>query len=184
MVALVKAMQSGRVKADPVLVFSNRPDAGGLAKAQALGVATASVDHKLFSSREAFEAEMAKVLADYAPDILCFAGFLRILTPSFVSAWEGRAINVHPSILPLFPGLNTHQRALDAGMAVHGVTVHRVIPELDAGAILGQALVPIEDGDTAESLAARVLKVEHELYPQALARFVEGKTTPFALFRE
>lgn len=178
MLALVRAMQ-GDFPARPVLVLANDPAAGGLAKAQALGVPTAVVDHRPFKGdRGAFEAKLAKTLDAAAPDILCLAGFMRILTPAFTARYQGRMLNIHPSLLPRYPGLHTHQRALDAGDAMAGCTVHEVTAELDAGPALGQALVPVLPGDTAETLAARVLVQEHRLYPAVLARFAAGDRTP------
>ena len=176
MVRLVESM-TGDHPARPVLVASNDPAAGGLARAAALGVPTAAVDHKPFGpDRAAFETALLQPLLAAEPDILCLAGFMRILTPAFVERFEGRMLNIHPSLLPAYPGLHTHARALDAGDAVAGCSVHLVTPELDDGPILGQARVPVEPGDTADSLAARVLVVEHLLYPAVLRRFAEGKT--------
>ena len=182
MAALVAAMQGGAVAASPALVISNRPDAGGLEKARAAGVPAEAVDHRRFPDRAAFEAALAERLAGI--DIICLAGFMRVLTPGFTAAWAGRMLNIHPSILPLFPGLNTHRRALEAGMAVHGATVHLVTEALDAGPILGQAVIPVRKGDTPGTLAARLLPLEHRLYPAVLARFVAGDRTPVALFPE
>lgn len=174
MVALVHAMQAEGFAA-PVLVLSNVPDAAGLAKAQALGVPTAAVDHTRFKrDRAAFEAEMQTHLDAAAPDLICLAGFMRIMTPGFVERWRGRMLNIHPSLLPKYPGLRTHARALAAGDSESGCTVHEVTPELDAGPILGQARVPIEAEDSAETLAARVLRMEHRLYPEVLRRYVAG----------
>lgn len=182
MVALLEEMAKADAPATPALVLSNDPKAGGLAKAAARGVATATIDHRPFGKdRPAFEAEIQKALEAAEADLICLAGFMRILTPGFVDAWRGRMINIHPSLLPLFTGLNTHQRAIDAGCAVHGCTVHEVIPELDAGPIRGQAVVPVLPGDDAETLAARVLVQEHRLYPMALSRFARGETGRFAL---
>ncbi|WP_304481861.1 phosphoribosylglycinamide formyltransferase [Oceanicella sp. SM1341] len=183
MLSLVRAMQSGAVAAEPALVLSNRPDAGGLAKAEALGVPTAVVDHKPFrGDREAFDAAVQERLAQSGADIVCLAGFMRILTPGFIAPWEGRMLNIHPSLLPLFRGLHTHERALEAGMAVHGCTVHEVTAELDGGPIRGQAVIAVEAGDTPDTLAARLLPMEHRLYPAVLARFVRGERAPLALF--
>lgn len=181
MVALVEAMQSGEVAAEPALVLSNRPDACGLEKARGLNVAAETIDHKTFTGREAFEDALHSLLIAAQVDILCLAGFMRILTPGFTAKWSGRMLNIHPSLLPLFPGLHTHQRALDAGMAVHGCTVHEVIADLDAGPILGQAVIDVRAGDTPESLAKRLLPMEHRLYPAVLARFVVGDKSPVAL---
>jgi phosphoribosylglycinamide formyltransferase-1 len=150
-------------------VISNRPDAGGLAIAREHDVATDVVDHKKFDSREAFDAELARVIDTHQPSLVVLAGFMRILTPGFVSKYEGRLINIHPSLLPAFPGLHTHQRAIDAGCKFAGVTVHQVTHELDFGPILDQAVVPIVPGDTAQTLAARVLTQEHIIYPRAIA---------------
>ncbi len=161
--------------AEPILVASNNPDAGGLAKAAAAGITTASVDHRPYGKdRAAFEAELNRHLKAAAPDIICLAGFMRILTPEFIDGWAGKMLNIHPSILPLFRGLHTHKRALEAGMAVHGCTVHEVTGELDGGPILGQAVMPVLPKDTPESLAERLLPLEHRLYPAVLRRFSAG----------
>ena len=157
--------------ARPVLVVSNTPDAGGLAKAQDLGIETAVINHRDFETRTDFEAVLTRRLEEAAPDIICHAGFMRILTPAYVDHWSGRLLNIHPSLLPKYPGLNTHARAIDAGDTLAGCTVHEVTAELDAGPILGQAQVPILSDDTPEVLAARVLAVEHQLYPAVLRRF-------------
>ncbi len=178
MVALVESMK-GDHPARPVLVASNDPEAGGLAKAKAMGIPTASVDHRPFrGDRPAFEAELLKPILAAEPDIVCLAGFMRVLTSDFVARFEGRMLNIHPSLLPKYPGLNTHARALAAGDAEAGCTVHEVTPVLDDGPILGQALVPIHRDDTPEKLAARVLKLEHQLYPAVLRRFASGDRTP------
>ena len=181
MVALAESM-AGDHPARPVLVLSNDPGAGGLAKAAAMGIATAAVDHRPFGKdRAGFEAELLKPLMEAAPDIVCLAGFMRVLTPGFVNHFAGRMLNIHPSLLPKYPGLHTHQRALDAGDAEAGCTVHEVTPVLDDGPILGQARVPVIAGDTAETLAARVLVQEHRLYPAVLCRFAEGDRRPVLL---
>ncbi len=181
MVALAESM-AGDHPARPVLVLSNDPEAGGLAKAAAMGIATAAVDHRPFGKdRAGFEAELLKPLAKAAPDIVCLAGFMRVLTPGFVNHFAGRMLNIHPSLLPKYPGLHTHQRALDAGDAEAGCTVHEVTPVLDDGPVLGQARVPVMPGDTAETLAARVLVQEHRLYPAVLRRFAEGDRRPVLL---
>jgi phosphoribosylglycinamide formyltransferase-1 len=147
-----------------------------------MGVPVAAVDHRPFGKdRTAFEAALLPPLLAAAPDVICLAGFMRVLTPEFVRRFEGRMLNIHPSLLPLYPGLHTHQRALDAGDAVAGCTVHEVTGALDAGPILGQAQVPVLPGDTADSLAARVLVQEHRLYPAVLRRFVAGDRTPLEL---
>jgi phosphoribosylglycinamide formyltransferase-1 len=181
MLALLRDMV-GNHPARAVLVASNDPAAGGLAKAQALGIATAAVDHRPFGrDREAFEAELLQHLQAAKPDILCLAGFMRILTPGFIKAFEGRMLNIHPSLLPKYPGLHTHARALAARDTQAGCTVHEVTADLDAGPILGQARVPILPGDTEDSLAARVLTQEHQLYPAVLRRFAAGDRTPVVL---
>ena len=181
MVALAESM-AGDHPARPVLVLSNDPGAGGLAKAAAMGIATAAVDHRPFGKdRAGFEAELLKPLMEAAPDIVCLAGFMRVLTPGFVNHFAGRMLNIHPSLLPKYPGLHTHQRALDAGDAEAGCTVHEVTPVLDDGPILGQARVSVKPGDTAETLAARVLVQEHRLYPAVLRRFAEGDRRPVLL---
>ena len=181
MVTLVKSM-NGDHPARPVLVLSNNPDAGGLEKAKALGVPTAVVDHRPFrGDREAFEAALQAELDKAAPDIVCLAGFMRILTDRFTSKWAGRMLNIHPSLLPKYRGLHTHQRALDAGDREAGCTVHEVTADLDDGPILGQARVPVLPEDTAASLAARVLEMEHRLYPAVLERFARGDRTSVLL---
>jgi len=181
MVSLIDSM-TGDHPARPCLVISNQPDAGGLAKASAKGIPTAVVDHRPFKGdRAAFEAELARVVDAARPDILCLAGFMRVLTEGFVSRYEGRMLNIHPSLLPKYRGLHTHARALEAGDAEHGCTVHEVTPELDDGPILGQARVPVLPGDTPDSLAARVLVEEHKLYPAVLRRFASGDRSPIYL---
>ncbi len=153
-------------------VISNRPDAKGLAVAQALGIATEVVDHKAFATREAFDAALAQAIDAQNPALVVLAGFMRILTAGFVSRYEGRLVNIHPSLLPAFPGLHTHHRAIDAGCCAGGVTVHQVTAELDHGPILAQAVVPILKGDTATVLAARVITQEHLIYPKAIFRLL------------
>lgn len=174
MVSLVDAMLGDPgFGARPVLVLSNTADAGGLIKATDRGIPTAVVDHRPFKGdRPAFEAALSDTLASAAPDVICLAGFMRVLTPGFMDLWQGRILNIHPSLLPNYRGLNTHQRALDAGDAEAGCTVHEATAELDDGPILGQRRVPILPGDTADLLAARVLKEEHILYPACLRDFV------------
>ena len=157
----------------PVLVLSNRADAGGLTKAQARGVPTAVVDHR-GRPREEFDAEIDATLRAAGAEVLCLAGFMRILTPGFIAGWQGRMLNIHPSLLPKYPGLHTHQRALDAGDAEAGCSVHLVTADLDAGPVLGQARVPVQPGDDAETLAARVLAQEHALYVRTLRTFLAG----------
>ena len=180
MLALLRDMEQGR-HAQPVLVASNDPAAQGLAKAAALGIPTAALDHRAYPTRDAFEVALAEKIDAATPDILCLAGFMRILTPGFIRRYEGRMLNIHPSLLPKYPGLHTHARALAAGDAEAGCTVHEVTAELDAGPILGQARVPILPGDTEDSLAARVLTMEHRLYPAVLRRFATGDRTPVLL---
>ena len=178
MVALVNSM-TGDHPARPVLVASNDPAAGGLTKAAASGIATAAVDHRQFGRvRAAFEAALLRHIEAAEPDILCLAGFMRVLTPAFVERFEGRMLNIHPSLLPKYPGLHTHQRAIEAGDAEAGCTVHEVTAVLDDGPILGQARVPVLPGDTADALAGRVLVQEHRLYPAVLRRYAAGDRTP------
>jgi phosphoribosylglycinamide formyltransferase-1 len=182
MLALARDMADPGHPAEVCLVLANRPDAGGLAAARELGLPVACVDHRPhLGDRAGFEAALGQPLAASGAEILCLAGFMRVLTPGFIAAWQGRMLNIHPSILPLFPGLDTHARALAAGMAVHGCTVHEVTHELDSGPILGQGVVPVLPGDTPERLAARVLPMEHRLYPAVLRRFAVGDRTPVAL---
>ena len=181
MVKLVEAMQAEGF-ATPVLVGSNDPMAKGLEKARAMGVETFAVDHRGFGKdRAGFEAALSAHLHEARPDVVCLAGFMRVLTPDFVRQFQGRMLNIHPSLLPKYPGLHTHQRALEAGDAEAGCTVHEVIAELDAGPMLGQARVPVLAGDSADDLAARVLVQEHRLYPEALRRFVAGNRHFFSL---
>jgi phosphoribosylglycinamide formyltransferase-1 len=160
---------------DPVVVLSNRPDAGGIARAATYGVATEVVDHRAFAGRAAFEAELGRRLEAHGVDLVCLAGFMRLLTAPFVEAWRDRMVNIHPSLLPSFPGLDTHARALAAGVRFAGCTVHVVRAETDSGPIIAQAAVPVLPGDDAERLAARVLAAEHDLYPWALALYASGK---------
>ena len=169
MVALVQAM-TGDFPARPVLVVSNVPGAGGLARAATLGIPTATVDHRA-RTRAAFEADLIATLDAARPDIIALAGFMRIVTPAFVQHYPGRILNIHPSLLPRYPGLHTHARALAAGDTHAGCTVHEVTADLDAGPILGQTAVPILQGDTESTLAARVLGQEHLLYPATLRQF-------------
>jgi phosphoribosylglycinamide formyltransferase-1 len=182
MMALARDLGGDDHPALPCIVISNRPDAAGLARAASLGLPTACVDHRAHSGREAFEAALMVPLAEAGADLVCLAGFMRVLTPGFIANWIGRMLNIHPSILPLFPGLDTHARALAAGVAVHGCTVHEVTPELDSGPILGQGVIPVLPGDTPEMLAARLLPTEHRLYPAVLRRFAAGDRTPVSLF--
>lgn len=175
MVSLVEDM-TGDHPARPVLVLSNRAEAGGLEKAKARGIPTAVVDHRPFgSNRAAFEDALNTVLDQARPDIICLAGFMRVLTEGFVTRWQGKMLNIHPSLLPKYKGLHTHQRAIDAGDTEAGCSVHEVTAELDGGRVLGQARVPIEPDDTYDDLAARVLVQEHILYPLVLRRFADGQ---------
>ena len=156
-------------------VISNRPGVSGLARAERAGIPTAIIDHTAYDSREAFEAALADGIDRFAPGLLCLAGFMRILTPGFVARYRGRMLNIHPSLLPLYRGLHTHQRAIDAGDGEHGATVHFVTEELDGGPRVIQARVPVHPDDTAEVLAARVLAQEHRIYPLAVRWFAEGR---------
>ena len=181
MLALLRSM-TGDHPARPCLVLSNDPQAAGLARARALGVPVAAVDHRPFGrDRAAFEAAVLPHLQAARADIIALAGFMRVLTADFVGRYTGRMLNIHPSLLPKYPGLNTHARAIAAGDAEAGCTVHEVTAELDAGPILGQARVPVLPGDTAQALAARVLEQEHRLYPAVLRRFAAGDRTPVFL---
>ncbi|NHQ75224.1 phosphoribosylglycinamide formyltransferase [Roseovarius gahaiensis] len=174
MVALLDSMK-GDHPARPVLVLANDPAAGGLAKARARGVATAVVDHRPFKGdRPAFEAALQDTLEAHSPDIICLAGFMRVLTEGFVQNWQGRILNIHPSLLPKYKGLHTHARAIEAQDTEAGCTVHEVTPALDDGPVLGQARVPVLPDDTPDRLAERVLEQEHRLYPAVLRRFAEG----------
>ena len=176
MAAIVRAAQrehwSKLYGAGVKAVVSNRADAGGLAFAREQGIAAEVVDHKQFASREAFDEALAAVIDRHQPALVVLAGFMRILMPAFVKRYQGRLLNIHPSLLPAFPGLHTHQRALDAGCRFAGATVHQVTAELDYGPILAQAVVPVLPGDTAETLAARVLTQEHLIYPRAIAQLL------------
>ena len=175
MASLIKAVADGSLPVRIAAVLSNRPDAEGLKTAAAAGIATRVVDHRSFASREDFDSALAAAIDGFAPDLVVLAGFMRILSDGFVSHFAGRLINIHPSLLPSFPGLHTHQRALDEGVRVHGCTVHFVTPALDHGPIIVQAAVPVLDGDDAARLAARVLAQEHRIYPLAVRWFAEGR---------
>ncbi|MBY5837061.1 phosphoribosylglycinamide formyltransferase [Rhizobium leguminosarum] len=177
MMALVAAAKAADYPAEIVGVISDKADAGGLAKAAAEGIATFAFPRKDYASKDAHEAAIFSALDKLKPDILCLAGYMRLLTATFIQRYEGRMLNIHPSLLPLFPGLHTHQRAIDAGMRIAGCTVHFVTEGMDEGPVIGQAAVPVLSGDTAESLAARVLTVEHQIYPQAMRLFAEGRVT-------
>jgi phosphoribosylglycinamide formyltransferase-1 len=166
--SILSASQSGTLGGEIALVVSNRPGAAGLDIAREAGIATALIDHQAYATREAFDADLAGALESQSPDLIVLAGFMRILTPEFVSRFAGRLMNIHPSLLPLYPGLHTHQRALDAGDTHAGATVHYVTSELDGGPPVLQAKVVVQPDDNADSLAARVLQVEHEIYPTAI----------------
>jgi phosphoribosylglycinamide formyltransferase 1 len=169
MASLIAAAKDNSYPAEIALVVSNRPDAAGLERAKSQGITTAVVDHTRYGKdREAFEHALQDVLIAHRIDLVCLAGFMRLLTPWFVEQWQGRMLNIHPALLPAFKGLHTHERALAAGMKTHGATVHFVSPDMDSGEIIVQAEVPVLDGDTPETLAARVLEAEHRIYPQAL----------------
>ncbi len=175
MEAIVRACAAEGWNARISAVVSNRGDAKGLAFAAAQGIATAVVDHRAFASREAFDAELARMIDRHAADVLVLAGFMRILTAGFVERFEGRMVNVHPSLLPAFTGLHTHQRAIDTGCKLAGATVHFVTAELDHGPIIAQAVVPVLPGDTADALSARVLAQEHRIYPMAVRWLVRDE---------
>ena len=176
MAALIEAAKDKNYPAEIVLVASNRPDAAGLVTAQAAGIATVVIDHAIFGKdRPAFERALQRALEQHRIELLCLAGFMRLLTTPFVRQWEGRMINVHPALLPAFKGLDTHQRAIEAGAKLHGATVHFVVPEMDAGPIIMQGAVAVRANDSAQTLAARVLAVEHQIYPLALRLVAEGR---------
>lgn len=184
MTALIEAAKAADYPARIALVLSNKAEAGGLERAAAEGIETAVFSHRAFKDRESFDRAMDERLRAAGIDIVCLAGFMRLLSPWFCAAWAGRLINVHPALLPSYKGLDTHARALRDGVKIHGATVHFVVPEVDAGPIIAQAAVPVLDGDTVEALAARVLKQEHAIYPLALKlvasgrlRIVEGRVT-------
>jgi phosphoribosylglycinamide formyltransferase 1 len=181
MAALIEAAKAKDYPAEIVLVVSNRPEAAGLVSARAASVATAIVDHTLFGEdRAAFERALDAELQAHRVDLVCLAGFMRLLTPWFVARWSGRMLNIHPALLPQFKGLDTHRRALAAGVKRHGATVHFVVAETDSGPIVAQDWVPVLEGDTEETLARRVLEVEHRIYPQALRALAEGRAVPTA----
>ncbi len=175
MEALLKAAASPDYPAEVVLVISNRPQAAGLQTVRDLGIPAQAIDHKTFADRPAFEAELSEALATAGVELVALAGFMRVLTAGFVARWHDRLINIHPSLLPLFPGLDTHELALDAGVKLHACTVHFVPAEMDAAPIIGQAAVPVLADDDADSLAARVLTAEHRLYPHCLQLIAEGR---------
>ena len=175
MEALIAERDAGRLPVNIAAVISNRPDAKGLETAAQAGIATRCLDHKAFADRAAFDTALAACIDEFGPDLVVLAGFMRILTPDFVRHYEGRLFNIHPSLLPSFPGLHTHQRALDEGVRIHGCTVHFVTAELDHGPVVIQAAVPVLDGDDEAALATRVLRQEHRIYPQAVRWFAEGR---------
>jgi len=172
--ALIAAARAPDFPADIVLVASNRPDAPGLARAKAAGLAVAAVDHKIYAGREEFERSLQIVLEAHRVDLVCLAGFMRLFSPWFIGQWRGRLLNVHPALLPSYRGLHTHERALADGVKIHGCTVHFVVPEMDEGPIVAQAAVAVLDDDTPETLGARVLAQEHAIYPNALRLVASG----------
>jgi phosphoribosylglycinamide formyltransferase-1 len=176
MVALIEAAKDQTYPAEIALVISNEPAAEGVQRAAAEGIRTAVVDHRKFGKdREAFERALQDELQTHKIELVCLAGFMRLLTPLFVRQWDGRLLNIHPALLPAFKGLDTHARAIAAGATQHGATVHFVVPEMDSGPIIAQAAVLVQSGDTEATLAARVLEVEHRIYPQALRWVAEGR---------
>jgi phosphoribosylglycinamide formyltransferase-1 len=176
MAALIEAAAARDYPAEIVLIAANRPDAAGLLRARAAGIASAVVDHAAHGKdRAAFERTLHGELQRHHVDLVCLAGFMRLLTPQFVAQWDGRLLNIHPALLPAFKGLDTHERALAAGVKIHGASVHFVVPEMDSGPIIAQAAVPVHDGDSTETLAARVLAAEHRIYPLALRLVAEGR---------
>jgi phosphoribosylglycinamide formyltransferase-1 len=177
MEAIVRAAAREGWPAEVRAVVSNRPDAAGLGFAAANGIETVVVDHRQYAERAAFDHALAAAIDQFAPDLVVLAGFMRVLTDGFVDHYAGRMLNIHPSLLPCFPGLRTHQQALDAGVRVHGASVHFVTPTLDHGPIVAQAAVPVMAGDDAAALAARLLAVEHTIYPRAVRWFVEDRLT-------
>ena len=176
MAALIEAAKAKDYPAEIAVVVSNRPDAGGLSVARAAGIATETVDHTTYGKdRAAFERALQAVLEKHRIEIVCLAGFMRLLTPWFVAQWQDRLLNIHPALLPAFKGLDTHKRALEAGVKIHGATVHFVVPEMDSGPILAQGAVAVHEDDTEDTLSARVLAVEHRIYPLALKLLAEGR---------
>ena len=175
--AIIEAVARDTLPVDIRAVISNRPDAAGLQGATQAGIATVTVDHTLYEDRQAFDQALQACIDQYQPGLVILAGFMRILSPDFVAHFRGRLLNIHPSLLPDFPGLNTHQRALDAGCKVHGASVHFVTADVDGGPVVLQARVPVHNRDTADSLAARVLEQEHRLYPLAIRWFAEHRLT-------
>ena len=174
MQAILKVAAADRWPAQIAAVISNQPTAAGLDVARAAGIATSAINHRDYPDREQFDAALAELIDQHSPDVIVLAGFMRILTPGFVNRYFGRLINIHTSLLPSFPGLHTHQQAIDAGVKVHGATVHFVTAELDHGPIIAQATVPVLDDDTEDTLATRVLEQEHRIYPQAVRDLISG----------
>lgn len=177
MMALLAATRASEFPAEIVAVIADKADAGGLIKAAAEGVATFHFERKAYASKAEHEAAILEKLAELAPDLICLAGYMRLLSADFIRSYEGRILNIHPSLLPLFPGLHTHERAIEAGTRVSGCTVHFVTAGMDEGPVVGQAAVPVLPDDNADTLAARVLKVEHRLYPEALRQVALGKVS-------
>ena len=175
MEALIAARDAGQLPVNIAAVISNRPDAMGLETAARAGITAHFIDHKAFAGRESFDAALAECIDGFTPDLVVLAGFMRILSDGFVRRYAGRLMNIHPSLLPSFPGLHTHRRALEEGVRIHGCTVHFVTPTLDHGPVIIQAAVPVLDGDTEATLAARVLRQEHRIYPQAVRWFAEDR---------
>ncbi len=173
--AIIDATRAGRLPIEIRAVISNRPDAGGLARAERAGIPTHVLDHTRFEGREAFDRALAELIDHFQPALVVLAGFMRILTPEFVEHYRGRMLNIHPSLLPDFQGLDTHRRALEAGAREHGASVHFVTPELDGGPVVVRAVVPVLEDDTPERLAARVLEQEHRIYPEAIGLFAQGR---------
>lgn len=174
MQAMLKVAAAERWPAQIAAVISNQPTAAGLDVARTAGIPTSAINHRDYPDREQFDAALAELIDQYSPDLIVLAGFMRILTPGFVNRYFGRLINIHPSLLPSFPGLHTHQQAIDAGVKVHGATVHFVTAELDHGPIIAQVAVPVLDDDTEDTLAARVLEHEHRIYPKAVSDLMSG----------
>jgi phosphoribosylglycinamide formyltransferase-1 len=177
MMALVEAARAPGYPAEIVSIIASRPDAAGLAWAKAQGLPTVAIDHKSYATREAFDETVHAALVEARTDLIALAGFMRIQSAAFVQKWQGRQLNIHPSLLPLFKGLHPHQQALDAGVKISGCSVHFVTEEMDSGPIVAQAAVPVEEGDTADTLAARILVAEHKLYPHALALLASGRAS-------
>jgi len=177
MQAIVRTLRAQNVPDDACLVISNRPDASGLTWARDQGLATRVIDHRAYDTRAAFDLALGDAIAAHAPDYVLLAGFMRILTPALVERFAGKMLNIHPSLLPLFPGLHTHQQALDAGVRWHGCTVHVVTPQLDHGPIVAQGIVPVQDTDDAAALAARLLPLEHAVYARVVAWLIEGRVS-------